>query len=166
MQAVTKHSYCKQLRQRFLTFLAEKFSLDKPWMQNHLAHCPKCRARFASLARVELALSLLKSQPHNLNLLMRANTQAIGVLKHSLRQSPKADHLRSAKPDLNICEKCTRFKHALTNAAACLLIAFLVKSGAYSSTRKFEDQSRRAVHQYYARQAGDDLAADVFSTHA
>jgi hypothetical protein len=94
MWVVKKNNPCRQLIDRALRLLAESFSLDRRWIQNHIATCPRCQRRLARLGKVELAITLLKSRPHGLDLLMRANTQAIGVLKHSLRATTKAEYLR------------------------------------------------------------------------
>jgi hypothetical protein len=115
------------------------------------------------LGRVELAISLLKSQPHRLDLLMRANTQAIGVLKHSLRATTKAQLLRNIRPEPGIFERCAKYKRSFINAAACIAIAVLLKSGAFSSAQAFESQGRKAVEHYYASQAGEDIARDIFT---
>jgi hypothetical protein len=118
------------------------------------------------LGKVELAISLLKSQPHRLDLLMRANTQAIGVLKHSLRTTMKAEMLRKIQPEPGIFERCARYKRSFANAAACIAIAVLLKSGVFSSAQAFESQSRKAVEHYYASQAGEDIARDIFTKQA
>jgi hypothetical protein len=166
MWAVKEKNYCRQLRDRAFRLLAASFSPDRHWIQNHIVNCPRCQRRLAHLGKVELALSLLKSQPHNLNLLMRANTQAIGVLKHCLRATTKAEHLRNARPDLSIIERCSRYKQSFANAAACIVIAVLMKSSTFSSAQTFETKGRKAVEHYYASQAGEDIARDIFTTHA
>jgi hypothetical protein len=118
------------------------------------------------LGKVELAISLLKSQPHNLDLLMRANTQAIGVLKHSLRATTRAEHLRNARPEPSILERCSRYRHSFANAAACIAIAVLMKNNIFLSAKTFESKGRKAMEHYYASQAGEDIARDIFTTHA
>ena len=166
MWAAKGKNYCKQLRDRVLRLMANSFSLDRHWIQNHIADCPRCQRRLARLGKVELAISLLKSQPHNLNLLMRANTQAIGVLKHCLRTTAKAEHLRNIRPDLNIIERCARYKNSFANVAACIIIAILMKNGAFSSAKMFESKGQKAVEHYYASNAGEDIARDIFTTNA
>ena len=166
MWAAKAKNYCRQLRDRVLRLLADSFTLDRHWIQNHIANCPRCQRRLARLGKVELAISLLKSQPHSLDLLMRANTQAIGVLKHCLRTTAKAEHLRNIRPDLSIIERCSRYKHSFANAAACIAIAVLMKSSAFSSAKMFESKGQKAVEHYYASNAGEDIARDIFTTNA
>ena len=166
MWAAKGKNYCRQLRDRVLMLLADSFSLDRHWMQNHIANCPRCQRRLAHLGKVELAISLLKSQPHNLNLLMRANTQAIGVLKHCLRTTAKAEHLRNIRPDLSIIERCARYKNSFASVAACIVIAVLIKGSAFSSAKMFESKGKKAVENYYASNAGEDIARDIFTKNA
>jgi hypothetical protein len=141
-------------------------SIDQNWVRNHIANCPRCQRRIIRLGKVELAISLLKSKPHDLDLLMRANTQAIGVLKHGLRTTTRAEYLRNVRPEPSILERCSKYKHSFANAAACIAIAVLMKSSAFSSAKTFERQSRKAVEHYYTSQVGEDIARDIFTTHA
>jgi hypothetical protein len=166
MWASKGKNHCRQIKDRVLRLLAESFSLDRYWIQNHIANCPRCQRRLAHLGKVELAMSLLKSRPHNLSLLMRANTQAIGVLKHCLRTTPKAEHLRTIRPDLSIIERFAGYKHALAGVAACIVIAFVMKYGAFSSAKMLESKGQKAVEHYYASNAGEDIAHDIFTTNA
>ena len=166
MWVVKKKNYCKQLKVLMYQLLTDKFSVDRHWVRNHIANCPRCQRRIMRLGKVELAISLLKSQPHELDLLMRANTQAIGVLKHSLRTTTRAEHLRNARPEPGILERCSRYKHPLANAAACITIAVLMNSNAFSSAKTFESEGRKVVEHYYASQVGKDIADDIFTTHA
>ncbi len=166
MWAAKGKNYCRQISDSVFRLLANSFSLDRHWIQNHIACCPRCRQRLAHLGKVELALSLLKSQPHNLNLLMRANTQAIGVLKHSLRTTTKAEHLRNIRPDLSFIEKCAKYKNAAAGAAACIVIAFLIKGSTFTSAKFLETKGRQAVEHYYASNAGEDIAKDIFTKEA
>src|SRR4030042_5066513 len=101
-----RQAMCKRIRYWLYETLRNRFSFDADWVQNHIANCPKCQRRFASVSRVNLALSLVKSQPHKLDLLMRANTQAIGVLKHSLREAPKTQRLKTMQPEPKLLEIC------------------------------------------------------------
>ena len=166
MWAAKAKTCFRQLRDRVLRLLADSFTPDQHWIQNHIANCPRCQRRLARLGNVELAISMLKSQPHNLDLLMRANTQAIGVLKHCLRTTTKAEHLRNVRPDLSIIEKYSRYKHSFANVAACIVIALLMKSGTFSSAKIFETKSQKAMEHYYASNAGEDIARDIFTTNA
>jgi hypothetical protein len=166
MWFIKNKNYCRKLKVLMLQLLADRFSIDRDWVQNHIANCPKCQQRIMRLGKVELAIALLKSQPHNLDLLMRANTQAIGVLKHSLRTATKAERLRSVRPEPGALERCSRYKHSFANAAACIAIAVLMNSSAFSSAKTFEDKSRKAVENYYVKQLGKEVAAEIFSTNA
>lgn len=88
------------------------------------------------------------------------------MLKHSLRRSVKAEKLRYAKPEPGIIEQLGKYKHSLANVAACIVIAFLMKAGTFSSAETLQTEGRKAVQHYYATQLGDDLANDIFTTHA
>ena len=164
MWVMKKKNYCKQIKDMMYRLLADRFNIDQNWVRNHITDCPRCRRRIMRLGKVELALSLLKSQPHNLDLLMRANTQAIGVLKHSLRTTTRAELLRNARPEPGILERCSRYKHSFANAAACIAIAALMNSNAFSSAKTFESKGRKVVEHYYASRVGEDIARDIFKT--
>jgi hypothetical protein len=153
---------CRRIRGWLHETLRSHFSLNANWVQNHIANCPKCQRRFSSIGKVNLALSLIKSQPHKLDLLMRANTQAIGVLKHSLREAPKAQKLKTMQPELKMREICSVYKRSVANIAACIAILFLMKTGIFYSVDTFQDQGKKAIKQYYINQVGEDLASDIF----
>jgi hypothetical protein len=116
-----------------------------------------------SLSKVNLALSMIKSQPHNLDLLMRANAQAIGVLKHSLRQAPKALKLKTVRPEPRFLERCRKYAHPAANAAACITILLLAKVGVFSSMNKVQTEGQKTMKQYYASRVGEDLADELFT---
>jgi hypothetical protein len=113
--------------------------------------------------KVNVALSIIKSRPHKLDLLMRANTQTVMVLKHSLRFSAKAQKLKAALPRPKAIEKYKRCGSSLANMAACVAVLFLVKTGIFSFMNDVDSQGRKTMKQYYAARAGDDLADEIFS---
>lgn len=157
-----KQNQCKKIRQGFISFLGSYFSADAPWVQKHIAQCPRCRNRLAALGRVNLALSFIKSQSHNLDLLMRANTQTINVLKHSLREVPKAQKLKTANPEPKLTRKLIWCFQPSMNLAACILVLVLMKVGIFSSMDKFQAQGKKAYKQFYINQLGEEIADDVF----
>ena len=166
MWAANKKNRCRQLIDQALRLLADSIGPDRHWIQNHIATCPRCQRRLARLGKVELAITLLKSRPHGLDMLKRANTQAIGVLRRDLRITAKAEHLRNIRPEPGIFERCSKYKHSLASAAACIAIAILMKNSAFYSARTFETKGQKAVEHYYASRAGEDIARDIFSTNA
>jgi len=94
---------------------------------------------------------------------MRANAQAIGVLKHSLREAPKAQELKTAVPRPRLLEKCRSYGHSFANLAACLVILLLMKVGVFTSVDRFQSEGENVVRHYYANHVGEDMANDVFS---
>jgi anti-sigma factor RsiW len=134
------------------------------WIEAHVADCPRCRRRLASWGKVNLAFSFIKAQPHGLDLLMRANTQAIGVLKHGLQAEPKAQELRTSLPCLGHWERCGKYGHCVGSLAACVTILLLMKVGVFSSMDTVQAQGQKVIKQYYAKQVGQDLADEVFPT--
>ena len=163
MTRTKKDNKCRRIRAWLYKAISSRFALDADWVQNHIANCLRCQRRMASIGKVNLALSIIKSQPHKLDLLMRANAQAIGVLKHSLRQAPKARKLKEARPEPKLLERWSKYKHSAANAAACIAILFLMKTGVFSSMDKFQTEGQKAMRQYYACQVGQDLADEIFS---
>ncbi|MHC4618668.1 MAG: hypothetical protein ACYTEQ_13055 [Planctomycetota bacterium] len=163
MMNKNKNNKCGRIRAWLHRAAASRLSLDANWVQKHIADCPKCRRRLASISKVNLALSMIKSQPHNLDLLRRANAQALGVLKHSLRYAPKAQQLKAVRPEPKLLEKCRKYAHSTANAAACIAIVLLMKTGIFSYMNNVQTQGREVVRQYYAGQIGEDMADDIFS---
>ena len=163
MKPIKTNKKCKSIRPWLYKVISSRISLDADWIQNHIDNCPKCQRRIASMGKIKLAFMLLKSQSHNLDLLMRANTQAIGVLKHGLRYSSKAEKLRIRLPEPKFLERCSKYKNSIANVAACIAILFLMKTGIFYSINKTQDQGQKIVKQYYANQIGDDLADELFS---
>ncbi len=155
---------CRQIRACLRKAIRSHFGPEADWVQKHIANCPRCQRRFASVGKVNLALSLMKSQPHNLDLLMRANPQAIGVLKHSLREAPKAKTLKNMQPEPKLLERCSKYESSAANVAACIIILFLMKTGVFSFMDKFQTEGQKVVKQYYVNQVGQDLANDIFTT--
>ncbi len=153
---------CRKIRSWFHRIIEDRVGLDTPWIHEHVVNCPRCRKRLMAIGKVNIALSALKSQPHSLDLLKRANTQAVSTLKRSLRQTPKADTLRDTLPAPKFLEKLSACRHSLTNLAACLMVICLMKAGVFSSMDDFQNQGRRIVRQYYTERAGQDLADDMF----
>lgn len=164
MWASKNNNRCKQLRVMLGNSPAP--IPDRRWIQDHVADCPRCRRRLADNAKVELALTLLKSRAHALDLLMRANTQAVGVLHRRLRTTAAAGRLKKMRPEPNLLERCGKYKQPLVQAAACIAIAVAMKSGTFSSAEKLHADGRKAVERYYAAQVGEDLAREIFGARA
>ena len=138
--------------------------LEAPWVQRHIAVCPRCQRRFANTGRVHLALAMLRCQSMDLGLLSRANARAIGVLQHGIRQTPKAHALRVATPEPSVFDRVRQLRGSLTQVAACLAIVILGKVGLFSSIQDVQTRGRQAMHQYYAGQVGQDVADEMFPT--
>jgi hypothetical protein len=162
VKTMNTNNKCKQIRDWLNKAIGNCFSLNAEWVQNHIANCPKCQRRFAAIGKVNLALSAVKSQPHKLDLLMRANTQAIRVLKHSLRQTPKAMMLKTILPEPKKLERWSKYTRSVANAAACIAILLLMKMGIFSSMDKLQTESQKAIKQYYASHLGNDMADELF----
>jgi len=142
--------------------MTRHWGAEAGWLQSHISSCPRCQRRLVSLGKVNLALSLMKARPHSLSLLMRANEQAIGVLKHGLRAEPQAARLKTTLPEPKLVERCGRYGHSVGHLAACVTVLLLMKIGVFSSMDTFQTEGQEIMRQYYARQVGQDLAEDVF----
>jgi mannosyltransferase OCH1-like enzyme len=95
---------------------------------------------------------------------MRANAQAIGVLKHSLRDAPQAAELRKKLPEPKLLEKYSKYKGSAANVAACIIILLLMKIGVFSSMDSFQTRGQEVFKQYYAKHVGQDLADEIFTS--
>ena len=153
---------CKQIRNWLHSVLEKHLSPDAPWLQKHIAQCPRCQKRFNSVSKVNLALSCMKSQPHSLDLLKRANIRTIGVLKHSLREAPKAEKLKNILPEPKFLERMMKYFQPSANLAICVLVLALMKMSVFSSMSKVQTQGQKAIKQYDVASIGEDLAEDIF----
>lgn len=133
-------------------------------MQTHISSCPRCRRRLVSAGRVNLALSLMKTRPHRLDLLMRANEQAVAVLRHGLQAEPRAAKLKTSLPEPKLVERCGRYGPSVGHWAACVTVLMMMKIGVFSSVDAFQTESQEVMKKYYARQVGQDLAEEIFPT--
>ena len=162
MTGINKNNKCGRTRGWLSEAISRRFDPEARWFQSHIANCPRCQSRFASYGKVNLAISAIKSQPHNLDLLMCANEQTIGVLKHSLRRAKKAGELKKIRPEPKFLEKYTRYTSSTLNVAACMTILLLMKIGVFSSMNMFQGQGQKVIKIYYANRIGDDLADEIF----
>jgi len=157
---------CRRIGAWLYSIMNRHFGPDANWLRGHIADCPRCQRRLVASGKVHLALSFMKTQPHELGLLMRANKQAVSVLKHSLRQEPKAQELKagfsSTKP-LQKYRKFGKYGFSIGSLAACIAVLFLMKIGLFSSVDTVHNKGRRVIKQYYVRNVGQDLADDVFT---
>jgi anti-sigma factor RsiW len=153
---------CRQIRQRLVDSIGRRLGPEASWVQRHVAHCPRCQRRLAALGKVDLALSMIKSQPHRLDLLMRANSAAVRMLNHDLRQAAETTKLEQAKPEPGWIEQYARYRFPITNVAACIAILLLTKAGIFSSFDKVHARGSVALKQYYSTQVGEDVAKDIF----
>jgi hypothetical protein len=163
IKRTNKDGKCKQIRGWLYDAVRRRFGLEADWAQRHIANCPRCQQRLASLGKVNLALSIVKSQPHGVDLLMRANTAAVGVLKHSLRNSETAAKLKAARSEVSLLCRCRRYARPVGHTAACLTILALAKTGLFGSADNFQSEGRDLFKQYYASHVGQDMADDMFS---
>ena len=150
------------MRARLYSAMNKHFGPEAGWLRSHIANCPRCRRRLIASGRVHLALSFIQTQPHGLDLLMRANKQAISVLKHSLQQEPKAQELKSRRPEPKPREKYAQYGFSIGSLAACLAVLFLMKIGIFSSMDTVQDRGRKVMKQYYVHRIGQDLADEIF----
>ncbi|MGD8787086.1 MAG: hypothetical protein PVJ60_06660 [Phycisphaerales bacterium] len=162
MKTINNIKKCKEVRIWLRKTISAHFGPNAGWLQCHVAKCPRCQRRLVSYAKVHLAISTIKSQPHKLDLLMCANAQTIGVLKHKLREAPKAEKLRKILPEPGLLEKCRKYTHSSSNVAACIMVLLLMKIGVFSSMDTFRSKGQRTMKKYYAGHVGQDLADEIF----
>jgi hypothetical protein len=134
------------------------------FLRNHIEHCPRCSRRLMDLHRVELAIHLTKSQTHSMDLLSRANTAALCMLKHSLRFTPKAEKLRTAHPEPGWTTRHSFILEKVFNVAACLLVLVLVKCGTTAFLRDVHHDGTKVMYNYYAKNLGQDVANDLMES--
>jgi len=157
---------CRRIRTLLYTVASKRFGPDAGWFQKHIAGCPRCWRRLVASRKVDLAFSLVKTQPHKLDLLARANARAIAVLKHSLRGEPEVSDLKTKLPEPKLLEMFHGCGRSVANVAACVAILLLMKIGVLSSINQFHSTGRKSMKQYYAKRIGEDLAGEIFAQDA
>ena len=155
---------CKRIRYRLIRSVSQRLSTNNPWIMSHIANCPRCQQRMGRMGKVDFVFSLLKSQPHRSDLLMKANTGAIGVLKHSLRNIPKAQKLKHTHPEPIWPQRYSKYILPVANAAACIIVVILMKTGIFSSMDRFKRQGNTAMKHYYAKHLDEQSVNDIFTT--
>lgn len=155
-------SRCRHTRQWFAAALSRRLGPEAGWVRRHVATCPRCQRRLAALRNVEMALSLLRSQPQSLDLLNRANSHTIKMLEHDLRDAPKARKLERLRLEPSFVERFGQYRSSAVNVAACIAIVLLTRVGVFNSLDKLSTGGDRAMRQYYANHVGDDLARELF----
>jgi hypothetical protein len=153
---------CRRIRARIYSAMNKHFGPKAHWLRSHIAHCPRCQRRLVSTGKVHLALSFIKAQPHELDLLKRANEKTVSVLEHSLRQDPKAQKLRTGLPEREPLERYGKYGFSVGSLAACIAVLILMKVGVLSSMDTVQNGGRKVIKHYYVRQIGQDLADEVF----
>lgn len=162
MITIKRNNKCKQIRNWLYKTASRCIGPDAKWLQNHIMNCPRCQQRLASYSKVNLALSLMKSHPHSLDLLMRANTRTIDVLKRSLRTEPKAQKLRIIKPEPGFTVRWSRCACSAMSLTACIVFVILLKIGIFTSMNKVQNQGQKAIKHYYANHIGQEMANELF----
>jgi hypothetical protein len=61
-------------------------------------------------------------------------------------------------------DKVSRYQSPVVNAAACIAILLLMKVGFVNSAEKVQDQGHSILKGYYARQVGQDMADEIFTS--
>ena len=153
---------CSQTSSALAKALAKHLSFNSGWLQNHIANCPRCQQRLNRTGKVNIALALLKSQPHTLDLLKRANTQAINVLKHTLRYAPKAEKLKDIRPEPKWFFRYYNLNRSIVNAAACILVLLLLKIGLFSSMDNIKQHGNIVLKNYYSKHLDQNTVSDIF----
>ena len=153
---------CRCIRTRVRSAMNKHFGPEARWFRSHIAHCPRCQRRLVSTGKVHLALSFIKTQPHELDLLKRANEKTISVLKHSLQQEPKAQKLRTGLPEPKPLDRYGKYGFSIGSLAACIAVLILMRVGVLSSMDTVQNGGRKVIKRYYVRQIGQDLADEVF----
>ncbi len=128
MTVINNNNKCKRIKGWLSEAISRHVNPDAQWLQNHITNCHRCQSRIVSYGKVNLGISAIKSQPHKLDLLMCANAQTIGVLKHSLRRAKEAGKLKTIRPEPKFLEKYSRYTSSALNVAACMAILFLMKA--------------------------------------
>ncbi len=162
MKLFNDKNQCRSVRnERYGVIRSVKMRLLER-LSDHVAECPRCQRRLAVVNRVELGLTLMNTQPLEIGLLSRANNRALDVLKHSLRYAPKSAVLRNAKSDTHRLEKIRPGLERAINAAACVFVVLMIKTGVSNSLLDYKEQGEAVIHNYYARNLDSQMFDEIF----
>lgn len=153
---------CRRVRDRLAQRLAKRLAPTMGWIEHHALTCPRCQQKLHGFGRLSLALTLIKSQPRPLDLLARANQQAIAHLARKTRELPRAQRLRLARPQPSAWNRIAQPARWAGHAAACITILILGRLGILSSMQNLQNEGRDTLHHLYAQNAGDDIAEEIF----
>lgn len=131
-------------------------------LMKHVTACPKCQKRLALTNRVEIALCLIKSQPQNMDLLAKANTSALRILKHSLRYSRKSESLRRERTRLRGLNRISPVFEQILNIAACVFVLLMIRCGIFNSLTNYKEEGQAVLQNYYARNLDQELIDEIF----
>ncbi len=153
-----KQDKCDKYQSVFADSVGSRPGAKSRWIYRHISACPRCRKRLERYNRLALAMSMIKTQPHSINLISQANSQALKHLKNSLSKTEEARVLQHSVVRPGIFQRWSRFSQALGHGAACMAILFLMKTGILSSMNKTQSQGRSAMKNYYKQRLGNDSA--------
>ncbi len=157
--------YCKQIRDGLADSAGFSTSTPNGWLAGHVARCARCQGRLQGFNRVSLGLSLLKNQRHSVDLLARANKKTLRYLKNNVRETASAIDLSQAMPEPGLVGKFHRYGNAVSNAAACLFMALLLKTGIYHSITQTQRDGDETIKGLYAKNldANSQTFKDIFN---
>jgi len=159
-----KHTkYCSKIRKSQAGLLSGLRSRVLKRLNDHVTHCPRCQRRLAIVNRVEIAMMLMKTQPQDIGLLARANSKALDMLKHSLRNAPQSAALRTMQVDQSRFEKIRPGLERALNVAACVFVVIMIKTGVSNSLLDYKKQGENVIHNYYARNLDSELFDALFT---
>ena len=129
-------------------------------LREHALHCPHCRQRLLGVNRLQMGLTLMQTQVHAPDLLMRANRRAIAALSYTVRDLPQAEVLRHAQPKFPWRQRMARYGQSISHAAACLAVMLCLRLGIFQSVTKLQEGTQRMAQEYQAHHIGDALNDD------
>ncbi len=158
-----KHDACADVARRVAWWLAGRVGLPRR-LEGHIRHCPACRRRLAGAGRLRVAMALLKSARHGPDLLMCANRRTVAALSCDLRADPAAERLRYQGPRTPLRVRLARYGQVIPHAAACLLIALLLRAGALVERHDLTVAGREMLRDHYARRLDEDIVRSLLGS--
>lgn len=128
----------------------------------HVECCPRCQKHLSLSNRVEIAISLLRTQPQRIELLARANDSALGMLKHSLRFSSESQKLRAARTNLSCVCRLKPLMEQVLNVAACLFVLVMIRCSVFNLLKDYHSRGQAVLHNYYAANLDSRLCQEIF----
>lgn len=118
-------------------------------LADHIRTCPACAQQVRQANRVHASFALLRTQPAPPNLLPRANSRALRMLRRAARASAAAHRLLRMRPGLTRWQRFEVHLARWSVGVAAAFILLLMRFGMMSGIAKTEATGQALVENWH-----------------